>query len=254
MPNQPSVYSFSNFQSFVSNNFSLLVMALVIYIAGIVTGSVWTENAMLKSGRTITDAANDPTAPAQGITPEQLASFPTPDNDDHIQGNAEAKVVLIEYSDFECPFCAKFHPTMKKIKEEFGDQVAWGYRHFPLSFHPNAQKAGEASECVADQAGTEGFWVYADYVFAKNIELDGTITPEVITAGAEAAGVNMEEFQTCLDDGVMADKITADYGTGITGGINGTPGTVIITSDGPQEVIEGALPYEQVKAKIEKYL
>jgi protein-disulfide isomerase len=139
------------------------------------------------------------------------------------------------------------------LKEELGDQIAVGYRHFPLSFHPFAQKAGEASECVAKLSDDEGFWKYADYVFTENEKQQG-INDAVITAGAEAAGVNINQFKTCLDSGEMAEKISADMNTGVAAGINGTPGTVIITEDGAQEIIVGALPYEQVKATVEKYL
>lgn len=255
MNSPQSQYSFSSFQSFVTNNFSLLVIAVLIYAAGVFTGSIWTENALLKAGKGATagTAAADPSAAPQGPTPEQLASVPPADADDHLQGSADAKVVLIEYSDFECPFCARFHPTVKQLKEEFGDQIAIGYRHFPLSFHPFAQKAGEASECVAKLGGDDGFWKYSDYVFTENEKQQG-INDAVITAGAEAAGVNMAQFKTCLDSGEMAEKITADTDTGVAAGITGTPGTIIITEDGAQEIIVGALPYEQVKATVEKYL
>lgn len=240
---------------FVSNNFSLLVMAVVIYGAGIFTGSIWTENAMLKSGTVARPSAAAGTADAgdSGPTAAQLASVPAPDSDDHIRGGQNAKVILIEYSDFECPYCAAFHPTMEKLTEELGDQVAWGYRHFPLSFHPNAQKAGEASECIYEQGGDDAFWKYADYVFAENAA-SGGITPETITAGAQEAGVNMDQFQTCLDSDQMADKILTDQATGLSAGVDGTPATVIMTSDGAQEIVVGAVPYDQIKAAVQKYL
>ncbi len=94
-----------------------------------------------------------------------LANMPAVTADDNILGNENARIVLVEYSDFECPFCGRFHPTAKQVLDEFGDSVALVYRHFPLSFHPNAQQAAEASECVAKEGGNEAFWSYADSLF-----------------------------------------------------------------------------------------
>lgn len=252
-----NAFSFNTLRDFISNNFSLLVMALIIYGAGFFTGSLWTENAMLKSGAGAAGgAAAAPTAADAadtGPTKEQLAAIPAVTNDDHIRGSADAKVVVVEYSDFECPFCGRFHPTMTTLKEEFGDDVAWVYRHYPLPFHQNAQKGAEAAECVAAQKGNEGFWVYADSLFGVNLA-SGAITPADIQAGAQAAGVDMTAFNTCLDSGEMAEVVKEHMDAGSTGGISATPGSVIITADGPQEVILGAYPIEQVRTTIQKYL
>lgn len=95
-------------------------------------------------------------------------------NKDHWRGPTNARYVLIEYSDFECPFCDRFHPIAAEFLEKNKD-VAWVYRHFPLrQIHPNAQKLAEASECVYEQKGDVGFWEYADKVFEAmpNLEID----------------------------------------------------------------------------------
>lgn len=86
--------------------------------------------------------------------------------DDHIIGDINSPVILIEYSDLECPFCQRFHPTMEQVMTEYEGQVAWVYRHFPLDgLHPNARKAAEASECVASIAGNNAFWEYLSALF-----------------------------------------------------------------------------------------
>ena len=86
---------------------------------------------------------------------------------DHIRGNINAPITILEFSDLECPFCSRFHPTVLQVLKEYGDQVRWIYRHFPLSIHPQAVPAALASECVAEQKGDEGFWQFVDTVFGQ---------------------------------------------------------------------------------------
>src|ERR1700754_2586275 len=124
-----NAYSFMTLKNFVSDNFSLIIIAIIIYGAGFFTGSLWTENSMLKGGKvgtTPTTTTTDTAAAGDtGPTKEQLSAVPAVTDEDHIRGNKDAKVVLVEYSDYECPFCGRFHPTMTTLKEEFGDDVAW---------------------------------------------------------------------------------------------------------------------------------
>lgn len=252
-----SPFSLASFVSFLNNNFALIFIVGLFFLGGFLTGSLWTENQMLRSGRgTATQpiAAADPTAAAPtGPTADQLKQAPPVSAEDHIRGSRDAKVVLVEYSDFECPFCARFHPTITAIKEEFGNDVAWVYRHYPLSFHPNAQKAAEASECVAEQKGDEGFWAYTDAIFETTQRL-GSISSANISEAAEAAGANMTSFQECLDSGRMAQKVTDQMAGGTAAGISGTPGTILMAKDGSVELINGALPIEQVRAMVQNYL
>jgi protein-disulfide isomerase len=194
-----------------------------------------------------------PTEPT-GPTAEQLKKAPKVEGSEHVRGNKDAKVTLIEYSDFECPFCARFHPTMLQVMEEYGDKVKWVYRHYPLSFHPNAQKAAEASECVAKQKGSEGFWSFGDKLFEENNKLGGKLTPEVIEQAASSMGIDMTAYKQCLDSGEMAKKVSDQMAGGNTAGITGTPGTIILTEDGQAELIPGALPFEQVKVILDQYV
>lgn len=81
---------------------------------------------------------------------------------DHLYGNKNARYVLIEYSDFECPFCKRFHPTAQQLVTDYKGQLSWVYRHFPLPFHPSAQEFAESSECIAKLAGNDAFWKWGD--------------------------------------------------------------------------------------------
>ena len=94
-----------------------------------------------------------------------VANLPAVTDSDHYNGAKGAKIVLVEYSDYECPFCQKFHPTMNQVMKEYGNDVGWVLRNFPLSFHKDAQKASEAAECVASLEGNEVFWDYANALF-----------------------------------------------------------------------------------------
>ncbi len=254
MPTTPLTATGSSMKFTITLN-SIIVVAIV-FLAGMFVGSLIKENQLLKSGigsaggNAAAVPVGDAAAPDPGVNYDKVVAV---SKDDHIRGNAKAKIVLVEYSDFECPFCGRFHPTTNQVLSEFGDKVAIAFRQYPLSFHPNAQKAAEGSECVAKQKGNDGFWKYADSVFAVT-QKDGKISPEAITAGAAAAGVNMDQFKTCLDSGEMAEKVKAQETAGAAAGVTGTPGTFVIVDGKAVDFIGGALPFESVKATIEKYL
>lgn len=175
--------------------------------------------------------------------------------DDHILGNPEAPIVIVEYSDIECPFCKQFHVTMQQIIDEYGrdGQVAWVYRHFPLAqLHPNAPRLSEASECVAESAGNTAFWAFLDEVFeiapANTSFPMGRLTEAAVTAGA-----NEEAFNECLNSGKFQDKVEQQFNDAIAAGGQGTPFNLIIAND---EVIAlpGAQSYSTVKQVIDSLL
>lgn len=91
-------------------------------------------------------------------------------NSDHIKGDKGAEISLIVYTDFQCPYCGRVHPTLQQLVDKYKGQVNWVYRHFPLSFHQNAQIAAEATECAADLAGNEAFWQFTDKMFEKGTD------------------------------------------------------------------------------------
>lgn len=171
---------------------------------------------------------------------------------DHILGNPKAPIMIVEFSDTECPFCKNFHDTMHKVIDTYGKtgKVAWVYRHFPLykpddqgrSLHSKAGKEAEATECAAELGGNEGFWKYIDLLYKKtpsNNKLDLSLLPQF----AEEVGLDKSEFKTCLDSGRYADKISKEVDLAAKAGGRGTPYTVIITKHEKIPISEGAIPF-----------
>lgn len=255
-----STYSASSFINFVNNNLSLIFLMAVMLVTGFIGGSMYTENQYLKGNKGTSKtlgAVVQPTtanvAAPEGPSVETLKKVPQVTQNDHLRGNKNAKITLIEYSDYECPYCNRYHPTMLQIMDEYPD-IAWVYRHYPLPFHQNAQKAAETAECVAKYGGNELFWQFSDQIYSK-IQTDTTITnPDNLLKLVVELGLNQSTIQNCLDQGEMTEIVKKQAQDGQTAGISGTPGTIIVTSDGQYELIPGAYPYDQIKAILDKYL
>lgn len=193
--------------------------------------------------------AQQPQAPQQN-----LDAIPPVTDKDHIQGSKDASIVMVEYSDFECPFCKQFHPTMQQVMHEYGDKVAFVYRHYPLSFHQNAQKEAEASECIAEQGGNDAFWKYVDDVFTRTTSNGTGFALDQLGPLASELGLDQTAFQTCLDSGKYTKLVQDEEVGGQKTGVQGTPGTILIGKNGKKDFVAGAYPYDQVKAKIDALL
>lgn len=175
--------------------------------------------------------------------------------DDHIRGNPNADVVIVEYSDTECPFCKQFHGSLQRIIDEYGadGQVAWVYRNFPLvQLHAKAPKEAEALECAAELGGNEVFWEYTDMVYERTPSNDG-LDLALLPDFAEEVGLDRAAFEQCLDSGRMAERVQEDLDEVLAAGGRGTPHSIILF-DGEQLPIEGAQPYEVVKGLIDTLL
>ena len=179
------------------------------------------------------------------------------DKNDHILGDPSAPVKLVEFSDFECPFCKRVYPTLKQVMKEYGKtgKVALVYRHFPLdSLHQKARKEAQASECANELGGNNAFWAYADKIFEitpSNDRLDLSLLPKI----AEDIGLDRSKFAACLAGdargGKYADHIESDVRDAIASGGDGTPYIVVIAPNGETFPITGAQPYSAFKSVIE---
>ena len=180
--------------------------------------------------------------------PSQIENQPTTQTfkitkSDHIRGEFNAPITLVEFSDFECPFCERHYPTMNKILNDYKGKVRLVYKHFPLGFHPNAQKAAEASECAGEQ---EKFWEYHDKLF-ESLQIGYGV--ENFKKWAKDLALNINKFNGCLDSGKYAQKVQADYQEGAQKEVNGTPATFV-----NGQLVSGALPYDSFKQIIESLL
>lgn len=232
---------------------------LAIVLAGVmVAGAVIysrTSNPNTQ-GATVRNAAQQ--------TNDGAGAAPATDNvrpvsaSDHIRGNPDAPVKIVEFSDLECPFCKRFHETMRTVVAEYGKEgkVAWVYRHFPLTtIHPKALKEAEAAECAATLGEDTKFWAYIDHLLEitpSNNGLDLTQLPQI----AQDVGLDRKRFETCLTNSAdtYAKRLEADYQDAVASGGTGTPYSIAIAPNGKKFVISGAQPYAAVKQIIEAAL
>lgn len=172
-------------------------------------------------------------------------------NADHIKGNLDAPVKIVEFSDLECPFCKRFHPTLQQAVDEYDGQVAWVYRHFPLDqLHSKARKEAQATECANELGGNGGFWAYTDKLFEitpANNGLDLSLLPQI----AGDIGLDRGKFEECLNSDKYEQHIEDDYQDAIASGGRGTPYSVVIAPNGKTFPLSGAQPYSAVKSIIE---
>jgi protein-disulfide isomerase len=175
---------------------------------------------------------------------------------DHIYGNPDAPLSLIEYSDFECPYCKRFHATPKQLVEQYAGKVNWVYRHFPLSFHnPGAQKQAEASECAAEQGGNDAFWKYTDALYARTKSGGKGFPLSKLVPLAEEIGLDGAAFKECLDSGRHEARVKEDFQEGGAVGVSGTPATILLlNATGEVRLKSGAQPIQAFKTEIDRML
>lgn len=233
------------------------LIPLAIVVAGaMVAGAVWYSRGITPGGQSasVGRAAEDGAA---GGAPPAVGNIRPVTSRDHLRGDPEAPVKVIEFSDLECPFCKRFHVTMQQVMAEYGKagKVAWVYRHFPLdSIHSKARKEAEATECAAQLGGNEKFWAYADRLFEVTPSNNGLDLLQ-LSQIAEEAGLKREQFEQCLRASEkFAARIEEDYQDAISSGGQGTPYSIVIAADGKKLVISGAQPYTTIKQIIEAAL
>ncbi|OGN18141.1 MAG: hypothetical protein A3F48_02335 [Candidatus Yanofskybacteria bacterium RIFCSPHIGHO2_12_FULL_41_9] len=218
-------------------------MAVSILAAGVmVSVSVLYSNGNLKAG---TANINDGSG-----QPQQRVEVSA--DDDPILGNKNAKVTIIEFSDYQCPFCRSFwKESFSQIKKEYIDtgKVKFIYRDYPLSFHPMAEPSAQAGQC-ADEQGK--YWEMHDKIFGEQEKKgQGTVTYTVAEVKRWASEISLDgpSFNECLDSGKYKDEVAKDFSDGSAAGVSGTP-SVFING----RLIVGAQPFSAFKAIIDEEL
>lgn len=158
----------------------------------------------------------------------------------------DGSILLIEYSDYECPFCKSFHSTVQALVDS--GEVTWVYRHFPLPFHETAEEGARLAECVRQYKGGGAFWTYTDRVFSSD-----QLSLDVYRGLATDAGLSAGQIDQCLEpDSKAAQAVSAHLTEVQTLGVNGTPGSFLVnTRTGAFERIPGALPLDQVRGLLQ---
>lgn len=169
--------------------------------------------------------------------------------DQPVRGPKDAKVTIVEFSDFQCPYCARAHSTVSnQVLKEYGDQVRLVYKNFPLGFHKWAEPAAIAGECVYDQ-NESAFWKVYDYYFEHQQELTPENVKEKTLEAVKDEKIDTAKFEQCLADEKTAAKVKADMQEGQEVGVSGTPAFII-----NGRMLSGAQPFERFKAIIDDEL
>jgi protein-disulfide isomerase len=247
----------------ISTNFyDRVAPVLLILVVGLAfaVGVLWQKVSALSTSSVKTTTTSPGTTGNTGTVPQgpttgklsadQAAKVAKVTAEDHIRGGANPQVYLIEYSDYECPFCSQFHTTAQAAAAEYGNKMAWVYRHFPLdSIHPKARPAANASECIFELGGQDAFWRFTDEVFKNQAAKLADLSATAVTLG-----VNKANFDKCLSENRHDAIIEADYQTGLSAGVTGTPGNFIMNSKGEVWLLPGAVPLSTLKKSIDEAL
>ncbi len=175
--------------------------------------------------------AESPTPPVAAVKQQSTLDQIRPVSaDDHIRGNPNADIIIVEYSDTECPFCGRFHQSLKQVMDTYGKdgKVAWVYRHSPIDqLHSKSRHEAAALECANELGGNDKFWEYTDTIYSTTPANNG-LDPAELPKIAASVGLDVAKFNTCLTSGKYDAKIQADVLNAQATGGQGTPWSVLV--------------------------
>lgn len=236
---------------------TLLVPGAIIVAGALIAGAVFLNGGNSDQGQIVQDRLPVAEQPSQRQETNTDAVRPVTE-EDHIRGDINAPVKIVEYSDFECPFCKRVHETMKQVMDKYGDtgQVAWIYRQFPLeSLHPvKAMAEAVASECAAELGGNDAFWAFADRFFELTPSNNRTDLEVVIPQIVGEIGLDQGAFNECMNSGRYDQHIQDDIDNAVATGGRGTPWSIVIAPNGQTIPLNGAQPYSSFEQIIEAAL
>ncbi len=225
---------------------SILVAAILISFAFVY--SVGSRDAQTPASLENATGVSQGTSTLPAISPVSA--------DDHILGSSTAKIIVVEYTDLECPFCKEFHNTMQQVLSAYGSDVALVFRNFPIAeLHSKAPNEAQAAECAATLGGNDVFWAYVNRLFDTTPSNNG-LDPAELPTIAQYVGLNVNDFNTCLSSNETAPRVNADIKEGDAVGIQniGTPYSVVFVNGVETAVIPGAYTFDMLKPAFDKLL
>ncbi len=225
----------------------LCSIGFFILLAVVLKGGLPSKGSEAQPVAAVNPSPSPSPSPSAPQPEEQVGTVTPVSATDNVQGPKSAPVTLIEYSDFQCPYCQAFQATMNQAMAKYKGQIRWVYRYFPLSFHPNATPAANAAACAAEQGK---FWEFADALYADQSNLGDALYTKVATD----LKLNMSKFNSCYTSKKYQSAIDADRASGSAANVSGTPGTIIIGKNGSKQLVPGALPIEQLSTMIDAAL
>lgn len=245
---------------------TLGIIALVI--SSFIIGSLWTKVQYLQLGSSNSQAISNTNAQAaqqaaapQVAPPEDTTPKKVSIDDDAVLGDKNAKVTLIDFTDYECPFCKKyFDDTFTQIKKDYIDtgKIKYVVRDLPLSFHANAHKEAQAAECAREQGGDEAYFKYHDEIFKRTTSGGTGISLDKLSGIATDLGLDGQALQSCLDSDKYKTEVDKDLADASAVGASGTPTFFIGRSSADGIItgtkIVGAQPYSAFQTELDKQL
>lgn len=245
--------------SFLTTPVAILLGAMLISIAILMSGGI-----IKIAPRTAGTGANIPATPS--VVPQQAPQQPTSSkvsvDDDPVLGSKDAKVTLIEFSDYECPFCKRHfdqvYPSLKKDYLDTG-KVKMVFRDYPLPFHdPMATFEAGAANCAREQGGDNAYFKFHDEIFKRTKSNGNGLTKDEVYQIAADLGLNQANLKVCADSGKFSEEIKKDVADGSSAGVSGTPSFFIGKSDQSGtitgQIIVGAQPYTAFQSAIDPLL
>lgn len=237
-----------------------LLLPISIIIAGImIAGTILYSSSGSSNGGTGAAIAQQPGSAAAGRQLGNQSKVST--DDDPVLGDKNAPLTLVEFSDYECPFCKRsFDQLIPELKKNYIDigKLKLVYRDFPLSFHANAHKEAEAAECARSQSDDVAYFNFHDQIFIRTTSNGTGLALSQLPVIAKDLGLNVSQFQQCLDSGKFKDEVDKDIADGSAAGVSGTPAWFIGqsskggTTDGT--LVIGAQPFSTFKVIIDEEL
>jgi len=250
--------------SFLTEHKAILIGAVIISISILMHGGIIKVDGLTTARTVPTQVAQAPTQPTQPT--QQAPQAPTGPvkvdvADAPVLGNKNAPVTMIEFSDYECPFCkTSFDQLLPELKKNYIDtgKLKLVYRNLPLPFHQNAHKEAEAALCARDLGGDSIYFKYHDEIFTKTTSNGTGLALDQLPVIAQSLGLNASQFQSCLDNGKYKDYVDEDIAYATKVGASGTP-TWFLGKSNPNgtidgQIIVGAQPFSAFQPTIDNLL